>query len=264
MCDTKYCNKCHEISSATHICKTEDMESAKTIIKDSKSCPSCHVITYKVSGCSQMWCTQCHTVWNWSTATVEKGTIHNPHYFEYMRRQGTLPEPNQQRPPGCEAGQIYLFEIAQTTNRLKIDNPPHGYNIFIYNMMRLRNHVIDVELRRYASDVIRENRELRIRYLLNEIDEPWFKRLLQQREKLVAKKQEYEQIMRMLGDVLLDLMMKLVRSTTKEAALAIEKEFHALCRFANDSFENSGKMFKCKYPKIQLDSRMATFTIELI
>jgi hypothetical protein len=42
---------------------------------------------YKIEGCAQMFCTECHTAFNWNTLRIENGIIHNPHYFEWMRRQ---------------------------------------------------------------------------------------------------------------------------------------------------------------------------------
>jgi len=39
--------------------------------------------------CSQMFCVICHTAFCWRTGKVET-VIHNPHYFEWMRRNGTL------------------------------------------------------------------------------------------------------------------------------------------------------------------------------
>jgi hypothetical protein len=31
-----------------------------------------------------MWCPQCHTAFRWSTGEIERGAIHNPHYYEWM------------------------------------------------------------------------------------------------------------------------------------------------------------------------------------
>jgi len=40
-----------------------------------------------VKNCDQMWCTQCHTAFSWKTGALST-SIHNPHYFEWMRTQG--------------------------------------------------------------------------------------------------------------------------------------------------------------------------------
>ena len=251
LCETEYCEKCHEVLTSRHSCKAEDIESATAIMKDSKNCPNCHVVTYKISGCSQMWCTLCHTVWNWNTGAVETGIVHNPHYFEYMRKTGSLPGANQGIQARCFGGEnagerFRIIDISDTIQRLKFPIYPD----FIYTIYRLRNHITAVEMPRYATHQLWENRDLRIRYLLNSIDEKRFKQLLHQREKRSAKKREFEQVMQMVSNVLMDLMAKFVRSSTPEEAMCVQSEFHNLCEYANESMQHIGKIFKCKHPEI--------------
>ena len=253
LCETQYCKNCHEITSETHICKQEDVQSAAAILKDSKSCPNCHVLTYRVSGCPQMWCTLCHAVWNWTTGNIEKGAVHNPHYFEYMRRNGAPPLPNN-NPRGCEDAQ---YQLDATVERLKIGYRP----MFAYQMVRIRNHV---QYFRYTVDIIQDNRDLRIKYLLNEIDEAWFKRLLTQREKQADKKREYQQVLHMFSEVLLDLITKFVTSETVEDALSLKSELKALCKYTNESLENIGKVYKCKHPSIKHDEELNTMDMTTV
>ena len=68
-----------------HVCKTENVESAKLIKKDSRKCPSCATPIFRVQGCNQMFCTYCNTNFDWASGKKINGVIHNPHYFEYMR-----------------------------------------------------------------------------------------------------------------------------------------------------------------------------------
>ena len=87
-CDTQYCKKCEEIKKEAHECKQENVDSVKMKYKNSKPCPNpnCGVPIFKSSGCSQMWCTACHTIFDWNTQSiVETKNIHNPHYHEYNR-----------------------------------------------------------------------------------------------------------------------------------------------------------------------------------
>ena len=92
ICEVHVCKTCHEIKDIKedeeHICKPENIETAKLLAKDSKPCPKCSCMIFKIDGCNQIWCTQCHTAFDWKSGQLTTGVVHNPHYFEWMRNQG--------------------------------------------------------------------------------------------------------------------------------------------------------------------------------
>jgi hypothetical protein len=57
--------------------------------KEAKPCPKCAASISKIDGCDQMWCTQCRTAFSWRTGAIETA-VHNPHYYEWKRRNGGL------------------------------------------------------------------------------------------------------------------------------------------------------------------------------
>jgi len=91
LCNSWVCSECREIKGqdrdAEHTCNPEILESVRVMNQDSKPCPNCASLIYKIEGCSQMFCTECNTAFNWNTLRIETGAIHNPHYFEWQRRQ---------------------------------------------------------------------------------------------------------------------------------------------------------------------------------
>jgi hypothetical protein len=107
LCKTHLCKRCHrpdgrqqeEAEAAeeaeegeAHVCKQEDVDTVDHLLKTTRPCPKCHTRSVKVDGCSQVFCIQCQTAWNWNTGEVEHGIIHAPDYFAYMRRvHGTVP-----------------------------------------------------------------------------------------------------------------------------------------------------------------------------
>lgn len=99
LCQTKMCKKCFEQveDEKKHKCDQNIIESNKLIEKDSKPCPKCNCLITKLSGCDQMFCVQCHTAFSWTKGTIEKGVIHNPHYYQWQKSlQQNTPQMQQQ------------------------------------------------------------------------------------------------------------------------------------------------------------------------
>lgn len=89
-CETKICSKCWMIEKEEHECKPEDVKSVELIRTDSKTCPKCKTHIQKISGCDQIWCTNCRTAFNWRTGKIMTGRIHNPHYFDFLQNRGQV------------------------------------------------------------------------------------------------------------------------------------------------------------------------------
>lgn len=84
------CNNCFEKfehGRVTHTCDPQVLRSIQMISQTSKPCPKCKTHIEKVSGCDQMFCTNCTTAFDWVSGDVIKGRIHNPHFFEWRNRQ---------------------------------------------------------------------------------------------------------------------------------------------------------------------------------
>jgi len=86
ICKTKICIKCHLIEYKDHSCNVTDVKTINFINKTCKPCPNCFTKINKTDGCDQMWCTVCKTAFNYNTLKIETGYIHNPHFFDYMRK----------------------------------------------------------------------------------------------------------------------------------------------------------------------------------
>jgi hypothetical protein len=189
MCGSRACRECHAVVSlpgqdhaaaaAAHVCDPDAAASARLIASECKPCPKCAAPVYKVDGCDQMWCTQCHTAFCWRTGRVETGRIHNPHWCEWQQQQrGEDGCP----PPGAGAGQggiandvPSLFFIPRHLRMLPWVGPVHRLltHVAMHTVPRLLGHAY------HPTD----NSDLRIAFLLKEVDEGRLKRLLQQRER---------------------------------------------------------------------------------
>ena len=96
LCENWACSICHELvgkkcETHSHKCTPENIATAELLNKDSKPCPTCGTLIHKISGCYEMFCTQCHNGFDWTSGKKLKN-VHNPHFFEYMSTHG---RPNQ-------------------------------------------------------------------------------------------------------------------------------------------------------------------------
>lgn len=157
-----------------HICKKEDIETANLIKKSCKGCPNCGEMIEKALGCSQIFCTSCHTAFDWETLKPLKlENVHNPHYFEWRNK---INNGVQERTPGdIQCGGLphdnFLYKIVR--NKLQLE---------IMDKYRFTRHVQQVELQRYR-EINEDTEDLRVKYLLKEATKEDIQRLLQNRER---------------------------------------------------------------------------------
>ena len=88
LCHINICSKCDVIKTDnTHICSPDDIQTVERIQKETKKCPKCLTNIFKISGCYQMWCTVCHTAFDWTNGKQMSVTnaFHNPHLSEWKR-----------------------------------------------------------------------------------------------------------------------------------------------------------------------------------
>jgi hypothetical protein len=197
ICKKKICRDCREPLEAEHKCDPDTIETVKLLKKDTKSCPKCATPINKLDGCDQMWCPQCKVAFSWKTGKIETGYVHNPHYFEYMRRTGQEIRRNPQDIPNntlnhieqCEVPSIRrVREICVTINYSNdIILPPDIQDAFAnitrqyFNLLETQDHYN----RRIES--MNKQEDLRIKYLKNEITEKQMAETLVRRDKMREK-----------------------------------------------------------------------------
>lgn len=205
VCENWTCPTCHEgkgaDKDAEHTCNPDNVATAELLARDSRNCPKCAAMIFKINGCDQMYCTQCHTAFSWRTGRVETGTIHNPHYYEYQRANGTL----QRNPGDVPCGGFPDWpQVSRLISRQSI------FWTSVANAHRSYTHCQWVLIPRYTT-TIEDNRDLRIKFMIGDIDEIEFKRKIQQREKARQRKTDIRQVLEMVMAVLVDLFQKFVQ-----------------------------------------------------
>lgn len=231
MCSSKLCKKCHVIGE--HECKQEDIDTVKLLFSNTRNCPSCKVLIYKIEGCDQMYCTQCHTAFSWRTGEIVHGRIHNPHYYEYMRQNGIQTRETGDIPCG---GLPNLRHVLQK----------YTYKSCVFDIHRLCTHIQAVEI--HNDDAIINNRDLRIKYLLGDLSLENLKHEIQKREKSINKKREISTILNTFIVVSSDIFRRIIETQTEEEN--IKNEFNSIRIYTNDLLRDVSRVFLCVVPQI--------------
>lgn len=178
ICSMYTCPQCHElignVKNAPHICNPDSVATAEEIKKTSKGCPSCGVRIQKISGCDQMYCTECRVAFSWNTGKIVTGQIHNPHYYELMRQENGTATRNPQDVLCGGLINYNLFNARIRSRIIEVENTTY-YDPTILtrlvNLHRTINHITNYELPLYRTAVreLSDNLNNRIKYLTNEI-----------------------------------------------------------------------------------------------
>lgn len=194
LCEWHSCSKCFAVKGqahdAAHECKKEDVETAELIKKDCKPCPKCGEFIEKSSGCSQMFCISCQTPWDWITGKiVTSGPIHNPHYYEWMRRTGgAVPRNPADVPCGGFPGAWELVRFPRGIKR-------NVANTF-YEFHRVCMELQEMSTRQYRTHIDQAPlNQLNVKFLLGEMDEKKWGRLLAVHEKKRKRDADIQEVL---------------------------------------------------------------------
>ena len=157
-----------------HVSNDDAKKTAQMILKETKGCPGCGERISKISGCDQMWCTQCNIAFSWTSGKQVTGAIHNPHYYDWLRNNN-----NAQNQVVRNAGDVVcggLIDIGNLIHSGLAHNLDHNETYLdITRLHRNINHVQETivsKLRRNLQHEINEKlRNYRAKYMMNIIDE---------------------------------------------------------------------------------------------
>jgi len=253
VCENKICHECNEvkIDDIDHICDPANVETMKLLKKDTKPCPNCGTMIFKISGCAQMWCPDCHTAFNWNTLQIEKGVIHNPHFFDFQRLGGAV----RRNPGDILCGGIPHVNELYTACKMKMDHRRHYQTIpleykIIFDFCNMIQHVEHVEINNIVP--IENNLELRIKYLVNEMSEKEFKFILQKNEKSLEKQRDINNILTMIVHTGSDILRQFVNREMKLEE--IKDIILNLIRYTNDTLKVISHRYACVVPRIGEDT----------
>jgi hypothetical protein len=267
VCAKYTCNECLTVKGdnrdAEHTCVEEAKASTAMIRRETKPCPKCGVRIYKIDGCSQMFCTQetCHTAWDWNTGHIVTGNIHNPHYYEYLRHRngGEMPREAGDIPcGGLPAVWLFSREILAIPATLL----PIEQKNLILSVHRCLSDMADMRLPEYPARLpANVNKDINIRYLMNEMEEADWQKQLEQRETKFERKREIGQILTTFAHVGAEMLRTLtnhVGVTGEPRMMLIAKMWNVITGrqvedlrlYTNKSLVELGKRMGCAIPQV--------------
>jgi hypothetical protein len=289
------CPDCHEMKGefqdSPHTCDPNNVETAKMLAKDTKPCPKCATGIFKIEGCDQMWCTQCHTAFSWRSGHIETH-IHNPHFYEWQRRNNNGQAPRVAGDIPCggldldyrlptminQAIRRKLNELVQDVSGRDSDDATKLFRR-VERIIQSSIHLREVQLPTYRVNHVEDNLELRVSYLMNDITEEEFKVRAQRANKQHEKKREMGDIIRLYLQTVIDIMTRVneyahgkeslirqerdktdperartneERTLIKQRVNAILNEIEVIRDYANECLVDIGNTYSSKVKAIRI------------
>lgn len=251
LCSVHVCKECHHELVENHECLPEDVETVKAVQNETHPCPNCQTRIYKIDGCDQIFCTQCHTAFSWTTGKIETGRIHNPHYYQWIRTRNVhVPREAGDVPcggfPTFTSVEAKLFEIQSPTANI----------IYIRDILKFGKMVQTREVSKYPVSAGRsKDMDLySIQYLAGHMSDRRWKNMLYDQEIVREINIERRLLFDMLLAVMIDYMNSIQTMNTKEEVDKLLEELDEFRQYYNSCVDNLKISFPdAKFKQIKYD-----------
>ena len=248
VCDVKVCKDCLEILEDEHKCNEENIESAKIIKKQTKPCPECGARIMKSEGCDHMFCTApgCNTGFSWRTGKkISDKENTNPYYYEWMRNNGGMRR---------QTGDVICGGLPTTyriEDNLEDKSPDLTLNLDFYRIRRCVHHVQNIELENNNPEEFEEeNTKFRVSYLMNRINENFWRDCLKTRLKSKQKKTEIHQILSMFVETMTEFLIELSMIDSDDRINEICRSIVEFRKYVNNEFKKLVEIYNNVMPFI--------------
>lgn len=242
LCSVKVCKDCREAkpSEEEHMCDPVKRESVTALVKEAKPCPKCASQISKIDGCDQMWCTQCHTAFSWRSGMIEDH-VHNPHYYEWMRRNGqTIPRAGLAPPV---IGECLTPRQTLRQAELYLAAKPDMF-AWIQPISHILNHSMHIGTYGNRNEVTMENekRILRVKRLVTLIDDKKWGVALELLNMQKRRAVDSQDILQMFIQAASDILRHAMLDTTDPKDCA--RQMRELATYTNDQIIKHNSKYK--------------------
>lgn len=261
LCDQWTCPTCNEIKGLNrdnpHECLPENIATATLLRQDTRPCPSCGIGIFRISGCDQMWCTECHTGFHWITGRIETREFHNPHFYEWLQRNNQNTDEQVPDDRACE--QIINTRFVRKLDRDLTEKRANYDDISLEEFRIHKNlsekvveicraliHFREYNFNQYQVDHVLNNQDLRVQYMRNQISEDKFKQLLQRKDKKNQRYRDIYQVIQVVYQACTDIIFRFSKEVNKaewSGDFSIMNEIPMLVSYANECFLDIGKTY---------------------
>ena len=221
-CNIHVCKDCRVEKKPGHVCKESDKESVSLIEKETKACPTCHERIYRPSGCDHMFCTMCHASFSWKTGKcISESQSTNPLFFKWKAEQKT--------PVPIPMGDFTERDLWSAENAVALLTQLNLFaNPDIFNIDELMTSISAAQIQTMlwnVQSVIAEltpdenipygpshNRHHRVRFIVGEINETDFLRLVAKKYKEYQYNKQHINLKGALRNALIDWIGKIIHT----------------------------------------------------
>lgn len=254
LCEQYTCPRCQKPKTSAnddeHVCNEADVLTVAEIKKTTKGCPKCGTRIFKISGCSQMFCTKanCGTIFDWNTLRIQtKGVEHNPHIHAWREQHGIVQGNGTEGV--CAVGPVRDWELNGPFRARPAKYQRNNGNAYVYllHFIRGTNHTIDVDIRNLQDRNEHENKlkQLRIKYLQSKISENEWASGIKTLHRAGRKNGEYLAIFDGVQEIFNELIRAQIHQIQMGSPIDM-KPLHELARVVQDSLNHVNARWSVK------------------
>jgi len=284
ICEQWTCPTCNEIKGlqrdVPHECLPENVATAALLRQDTRPCPSCGIGIFRISGCDQMWCTECHTGFHWITGRIETKNFHNPHFYEWLQRNNQnmdeqIPE-NELVDRVCEEQMINVRFIQKLDRDMNMKRTQfvdisleelktHKIQCnCVIEICRALIHFREYNMNQYQTDYVLNNQDLRVQFMRNQITEEKFKQQLQRKDKKNQRYRDIYQVLQVIYQACTDILFRFSKEIRKPDwtdDFSMLDEIKPLIHYVNECFVDIGKTYNSIPLHITNDLHLRRITV---